>query len=846
MTLYLFEYNNYYNRIVKKLPTIQDYEEAGTLLDSITNVNFLPNDGISTEHIINYDANTGNYVIITDGPNDEIVSRWFVIESVRVRVGQYKLILYRDVIADWYDEIVAAPMFVEKATLQQSDPLIFNSEDMTFNQIKTSENLIKDETKSAWLVGYCTRDTEETSISADIKYHAPVDIAVSNINAYKYYNNSNLVNNPQPLSGFPEKITYNVYALYNTSAVVGGKEIVKTSFNKQGRQPTGNYNNSSISGYIVSNGNGYAYPSVSDAFRYRDGEYVPDPYTTWPAACLETGYTMDSSADVYTAVDTFIDGFTNYYSTLETQLPAYLTVSSQEEALEIQNQNGKTIYDEANDDYYQITVEKSEATESETMISSGAMYNTFVNAVKASAAIYDSEWSWREPGDFVSEIWGGNPSAGSFSVRTTGVTYKIILNKLPDQSLTYTASLPDDRYQLEDAPYDMFCMPFSDDLDIYKNNVLKFKSSKSLAWQTFMSLAAKYKNAGFIYDIQLLPYCPVRYCIKNDRFDVGSNVVGKVTKTESGQTSDVAYILFGTKASDNFVVPYSITIDDNKVQGQTDLWRLVSPNYSGQFEFNAAKNNGVEYIDIDFTYKPYTPYIHLSPNFKNLYGQDYNDARGLICGGDYSLPSISSAWDTYELQNKNYQLAFDRQIQNMEVQNKYQKTMDIVNAITGTASGGVTGAIGGGLAGGAYGAIAGGIIGTVGAAAGGIADVTMKNTLRKEAIDYAKDQFGYQLGNIQALPYTLNKVSAFNANNKIFPFIEYYTCTQTEKDALIDKIRYNGMTVGKIGKIQDYLRNTYRDFEHQYIKGKLIRLESEEDFHIVNTIAEELNKGVFI
>ena len=60
-----------------------------------------------------------------------------------------------------------------------------------------------------------------------------------------------------------------------------------------------------------------------------------------------------------------------------------------------------------------------------------------------------------------------------------------------------------------------------------------------------------------------------------------------------------------------------------------------------------------------------------------MYGADYNDVRGLICGGDYSIASITDAWATYQLQNKNYQSVFDRNIQQLEAQQELSKTSDI-------------------------------------------------------------------------------------------------------------------------------------------------------------------------
>lgn len=279
---------------------------------------------------------------------------------------------------------------------------------------------------------------------------------------------------------------------------------------------------------------------------------------------------------------------------------------------------------------------------------------------------------------------------------------------------------------------------------------------------------------------------------------------------------------------------------DAKVQALCDMYRLVSPNYNGQFEFNPVKNNGVDYFIVDATYKPYSPYIRVAPNFKGLYGGEFDDARGLICGGDFSLPTLTDQWKQYEINNKNYLNAFNRQIENMEINNKYQRVGEIVGAAAGTVQGVTSGATTGMVAGGAYGAAAGAVIGGVVSAAGGVADLAINDRLRNEAIDYTKDQFGYSLGNIRALPLSLSRVSAFNINNKIFPILEYYTCSDVEKQALRDKITYNGMTVMTIGTIAEYITE-----EQTYIKGRVIRLPGL-DTHTSNEIANEINKGFFV
>ena len=102
--------------------------------------------------------------------------------------------------------------------------------------------------------------------------------------------------------------------------------------------------------------------------------------------------------------------------------------------------------------------------------------------------------------------------------------------------------------------------------------------------------------------------------------------------------------------------------------------------------------------------------------------------------------------------------------------------------------------------------------------------------------------YTYNLGNIQALPMSLSKSSAFDINNKVFPFLEYYTCSTVEKTALRDKLKYNGFTIMRVGKLEEFVQN-----EESYMKGKLIRIETggKDDFHIMNELGKEVNLGFF-
>lgn len=283
------------------------------------------------------------------------------------------------------------------------------------------------------------------------------------------------------------------------------------------------------------------------------------------------------------------------------------------------------------------------------------------------------------------------------------------------------------------------------------------------------------------------------------------------------------------------------------MKNQCDMLRLCSPNYSNFFDVNIQMNKGVKFFNVDCTYKPYQPYIHLNPDFGGLYGRDYNDIRGLVCGGDFSIALTTDAWATYQLNNKNYMAAFDRNIQYLETQNRIAKQSDVAGAISGTISATSSGALSGAMTGGVPGAIVGGVLGGGASAVGGMIDVFNNEMLREHNMALMKDQFGYQLDNIKALPQGLAKTSAFTNNNKLFPIIEYYTCTPEEKAAFENKIEYNGMTIMRIGHIKDFNEESENERKLTYIKGTLIRNDNiSDDFHMMAVINDELQKGVYI
>ena len=864
------KYNNYYNRLLKIETDYTKYEAVRTGTKNIENYNFNPNDGITAEVVINQadeEIKKADYLVVLKEITENnittktIDSKWYVLECKRNRLGQYTLSLYRDSLADNFNALIDAPMFIEKSgRLNINDPAIYNNEDMSFNQIKTSETLLKDETGCAWVVGYIPRDFKtDNEISINYPLSGSADITVNKLSDWTYYSELN-----KQQSGTLINAVYGIYTKYNNTMIAAGL----------------NYDGSLYS------------------FK---GPYENIKEITYPGL-LDNGLQFNpptpSNIDNRLVVDYRQNVFNTTASSLNSEIIIDEDLLTQDQYSNILSLNGKIIYDKQTETYYKINVATDTANKEKNM------RNININRT----------------GTYYSII--GSAVSGNFKASFTYTTYIITIEQAyTSAKLTITTN----RYHLKDQPYDMFCIPYSDTLQVYKNGALQYKANKDLALSIGTTISTLIGSSA-VYDIQLLPYCPVRYCIVNNKFDYGDALITEIKDSESHLIgallwaststfsfdinqrlpivkdltssihhtetisniggvsvlipfanvtnvdvvdSTIPYIKFSyNKLTRNLVINYGTenagkevgftvvtTISqladtiDTKLSNECDMYRLCSPNYNGQFEFSLAKNGEIRYFNIDCSYKPFSPYIHVNPNFDKLYGKDFNDARGLICGGDFSLSQITSAWANYELNNKNYQKIFDRNIQNLEITQDIERQQQIVGTIASALGSGVS-------AGATIGSIASGPIGAaVGIGAGaisltaGMVDYQLSERLRNEAIDYRVDQFGYQLGNIKAIPYSLSKVSAYNDNNKIFPFIEYYTCTDEEKTALKNKIAYNGASIGRIGTIREYIYQSL--FENKtgfwYIKGKIIRLNNfGGDYQQLNVVGAEMLKGIFI
>lgn len=809
MNLHLYEYNNYYNRTIKSFSSLEDINEFEVFIEQ--NTNFNPNDGITTEHIIGGPliySGSADYAVVEEG--NEIISRWFVIENIRTRGGQYRVILKRDSVADYAVEVFNAPCFVEKGWVPNTDSAIYNKEDMTFNQIKKNEVLLKDKTNMPWLVGYYTKS--ETGLSANVSAIEPnPDITVNGIANWAYYNRT--------ITPIKHANSYNLHLKFIASDLPSGwrAEINYTDLTNGNieleKAELVNYSSTGLH-YTI---------DTDSALWGLLGKSIDQNALNKLTSELKLKTTT-----LYTSAENYFDDF----------------VSSTEYAAVLENV-GRTIFDSATGDYYKVKavekISKNPNVQEKAELTSTLgyeLYNIYSRVQTETGGIY-----------------GSRPTSNSTSedILLEVKSYQEAYLEL--ETLNYSDIsiniLPAADGQTKDSPYNIFAIPFGEMriLNNVDSPTTEITTSADIAMKIVMALISQYSGANAVlHDVQLLPYCPIEALVQNisgslqPRLSLNSIPRALWGKINTEENEVVGYFFNAPTSSRQFSIDLGINIDDYKISNETEFCRLVSPNWNGIYEFSPAKNRGVSQFNVSVEYRPFSPYIHIAPQYNQngLYGNRDNDPIGLICGGDFGLTMISDAWAAYERQNKNYQNIFDRQIQNLEVQQKYGRIQDIASGIIGTLQGGATGAAVGLQMGGGYGALAGGIAGTAFSAAGGITDYYINEALRQENIDYTKDQFGYQLGNIRALPQSLTKVNSFNPNNTIFPILEYYGATDEEVEALRNKIKYNGMTIGRIGTLNQFINPA----EETYVKGQIIKLDIPEDSHLVSDIANEIYKGV--
>lgn len=753
-SLVCLKYKNYYNREFRSLDTIDEfYDAVGTEYETQTNINnFNFSDGVMTSQVVDFDASDKDYAVLCD-EDSEIVARFYILECKYSRYNQYTLTLLRDLLYDYKAEIENSVAFIEKGSVSADNPLIFNSEQMTFNQIKQSQIPIKDATGCPWIVAYLKKD-----------YEGGEDVTVAR--------NSNV---PDAFTGWADRTILNFPLAYMTAGtpVRSGVYSIRTA---QYNTTTRRYRTATRTAGGIWTVNGDIAQSYFSAGVWLDFEKMfEDDEAVKDKLFDEIKNNSFREADVNTAHEL----------------------------------NGRTV--KLGDKYYKFTYSE--------------MFEGFEIEARTGTAFYNYMMQ-KAREQFSTASSAGYPVTATMRAYVGTVT----LEELSIGNLKYNIPDKSTRTKTEDSAYDIICAPFGS----FSVNNHSFNDPEA-AMSVFQDLAG---DTGNIEDVQILPYCPNAYSsvsvtLGNTEYRYikeGDNVVGTiicVSKSSIKKTLPISWLNYPEFA------PKTDKIE-KKVQAMTDFARIT--NGSSIYEIGIAQNGGIGWIDISMTCLPITPYIKVSPRFGGLYGQTFEkDKRGLVLGGNFSIAYLSDPWKNFVNQNKNYSDIFDREVESIELRNKYALAGDVLGAATGAIGMAGKGAT---LGGGGIGAVAGAAAGAVAGLATGAADVAISEKLRNDSLDLKKDLFGFQLGNIQAAPKTTARSTSYNVDSMYFPVLEYYTATDEEKEAFRNKIIYDGMTIGVIGKPFDYFDN--------FVKAVIIRCpDIAGDYGIVNAISNELSKGVY-
>lgn len=814
--LYLLQYNNYYNRVVKKLNTLEAYQDY--LVAKIMDLNIDIKDSINTTIVINYkeQLDTPNYLLIEDKGRN-VVTRWFVIECTMIRGLQYSLAIRRDVIADYFDEIMVSPCIVQKGWVSNNNVLVFNKEQQEYNKVKTNELPIKDNTGIGYVVGFVARDSNhsgkiKTSYNAELQidfdYSAlstatKEKMAIGSATPQSYFTDRKIafidVNNVGDSIYWYIGPNQKLYFVNNNSKI----RIYNDSYSNSDFNVSTSSNFPTLSEHIRIYGQQLA-TSVITSNQIRD-LYLKPFHKKLSSITLGklNNYISKSNEDVWRSYLNITPSDYNYLKSFDGKICEISGVYYRAELKSSFKQSGNKTNDINTLTYYI----RQSLPNSTDLLDIDMFVNKSINIedlVTSDIQLYYDEYN--------------------VYIKLTPINEKVYTN-LTDKA---------NRTHLIDNPYDMFVIPYDNDY-VYTVNNTDYQANKNMAINLAQAICEA--SGSETYDIQIVPFCPFNI-ESHDWSLINSEAIYRDVGGDNDDSNDdiVGYYFWTDKSNRTFSIGETrtaLTLSDNpsyKEITQLHRYILCSPDKSSQWEFNPAMNKGITQWNVSFDYRPYSSYVKIQPKWDYLYGQeDYNgstDYRGLIFNGAYSLTQLNDAWANYLNSNKNYQQIFDTQI-NTEIKKFSMNQEAQWNTV--------------GLRNYSFNPIKS-VLGIIGESK----QMDFDREVFNVDLSAKRDLFNYQLDNIQNQPDTIKKLTSINIDFRIFPFIEIFEPQEQEVQLFQNMIRYNGMTIMCTGYIENYLEPNNETF----IKATLIRFNEfeaqENDYTLVQNINIELDKGIYI
>lgn len=799
MRIYTYKFNNYRNRIYKAVYDVTSMLQYRTNGQGWETSNFNYGDKITTTQIVGsleqpY-AEESDYCILQQ--DDGTIMKWFITEAHYVRGYQWMLTLRRD----FGDDIFNVDCIIHRGHVPDESNRIFNSEPLSFNKILKARENVTDYSVSPWYVAYVAKDWRPDGDKISFSYNGiDPDITVAGLSNWEYYDNI----------GENTELNYSkigVSCATVTEMLLPGEAWFAGVYSYQ---------------------NSYSRGISNDADMNRQNGLVLQPHVTIPECCTELFRITDVRESYGIIKENLYDHGIDH------------TTANSLTAL-----NDKYIFDNTTNKTFRISLSVA-SWETKRYTPEDCPY-----------LVRRLPWISRER--LVTLGYTGAKDTTYENMNTWALieteerSVTLSLTEVPYTQGTDHIPVPTSRIRTDSSAYDIIAFPAHEVL--LGNTPNKTNRVKANALAGY--LASLPQNV--VYDVQLLPFSPI-----NDKYLSTQNGAGRVRtdlmtiNVDDVQNADTTtgylqvFFVRNAQCYHNLrcelregASPYFITRKKGgyKRVALCDMWRLNSPNMASTFEFNAAEMDGWGKFYAEMELKPATPYIQVYMDFNRLYGTRFQDMRGLICSGEFSLSRTSSEWNEYVLRNKNYQLQFNREIDNLSLTQSVERKQQIASAVMGGVTSTLQGGMAGGLAtGNPVGAIVGAGVTAAANVVGGVLDYKYAEQLRQEAQSFKRDMFNLSMENIRAVPATLTNVSPRNPRNNGFVTIEYYTCSEEEVDTLLDYIRWYGMNVEAVGHVQDWLESGVETF----VTASILRYNGREDSHYVNALNEELERGFYI
>lgn len=329
-------------------------------------------------------------------------------------------------------------------------------------------------------------------------------------------------------------------------------------------------------------------------------------------------------------------------------------------------------------------------------------------------------------------------------------------------------------------------------------------------------------NIGRIIDIQYLPFSIATQ--KNADFVIG----GTTAVAESITTDDFSFTT---------TLP-SLT----SINKETDSIVIVSPTRKSQFKYSPYNNDGRMVFNTKITIRPNQSVIYIRPSTQGLLLQDWDDKECLIIQEDFSLTTINSAWTNYVYNNRNYQNAFNLQIQTKEFERTWERRIEQEQAksdewtarnISAQKAQAYTGNL----------PIISGIAGAIGTAWADDQYLKMaqldreyNEALYQKSVEVARTQFTYQIDNVKSQPLIPNTITAIDCKMLDGVYLEFYSTNMTELNSIQKFYFYNGNRIDNYG--------TFSAYWGGFVRGKIIISESYTQPE-VDELNRRLELGIF-